>query len=91
MAVVSLPNPSVYSQTVPSMPGMGGAVTPHDTDTWDRGAHVWAMTSGTLVVRPAGDPTATVTLPTCPVGWVVPFLCVGVTTASTAANIFRSY
>lgn len=91
MALLALPNPTTPSQTIPTLPGMGSAVTPSDTDTWDRGCAVWAMTTGTLVVRPANDPTTTVTIPTCPVGWVIPFLVVGVTTASTATNIFRSY
>ena len=91
MALLTLATPTAPSQAIPTLPGMGSAVTPHDTDTWDRGCAVWAMTTGSLVVRPANDPTVTVTIPTCPVGFVVPFLVVGVTTASTASNIFRAY
>lgn len=91
MALQSLATPTPPSAAIPTLPGMGSAVTPHDTDTWDKGCAVFAMTTGSLVVRPANDPTVTVTLPTCPVGWVVPFLVVGVTTASTATNIFRAY
>lgn len=91
MALLPLPTPTAPSQTIPTLPGMASAVTTHDTDTWDRGCAVWAMTTGSLVVRPANDPTVTVAIPTCPVGFIVPFLVVGVTTASTASNIFRAY
>lgn len=92
MAVVTLSNPSYTSPSIPSNPGNAAVAVLSDVDTYDVGVNVFRCESGTLVVRPAAAPLATVTLPAWPAGAVVPFeVCAIMSTGTTAGNIIICY
>jgi hypothetical protein len=90
MAVVTMPNPSVFSDKCPQLPGSGKAITASDADTFERPVHVYCGVAGNVVCTPENQ-QADVTV-AVQAGGFVPFRVLAVkATGTTATGLVAVY
>lgn len=92
MAVISFPDATTFTASCPALPQGAKAITPSDTDTFQRAVTVVCGGAGTITVSPANQTAANIgTVPdvqfTMPAGGIVPVQVKAVKATGTAATL----
>lgn len=91
MATTSTPYNSAIDAIRQAFPGAALAITPHDTNVFERPVAVYVGVAGDVVIRPANGGSA-VTFKGMAAGSVVPCMAIGVnSTSTTATNLVAIY
>lgn len=92
MAVIAASRQTNVSDICPTFPSNGIAITASDADTFERPVTVYAGATGSVTIKPAGDPSKTLTFATVLAGQPVPCLAIAVmATGTTATGLIGVY
>jgi hypothetical protein len=85
VATITFPNQTLNSPTVPTLPDGAKAITPSDTDVFDKAVTIYVGGAGTVTYTPANGAADVVV--TMPAGSYVPSRALAVKATGTTATL----
>lgn len=88
MPQINTPNPTNFSDAVPSFGSAAITITPSDVgdDLYAKAVTVYVGVAGNVTIRPEAQPSTTVTFQNVPAGSLVPCRALGVMATGTTAT-----